>query len=51
MRDAAIRLLAELFIDAYRAARQVVGAAAALLDAGVQDMRRLYVAARSRCQA
>ncbi|MBN8740709.1 MAG: hypothetical protein J0H86_14485 [Xanthomonadaceae bacterium] len=49
MKDAAIRLLAELFIAAYCAARAAVGAAAALLDAGVQDMRRLYVAARSRC--
>ena len=51
MIDPAVKLLAELFVDAFDAARRVVGAAAALLDAGVQDLRRLYVAARARCCA
>lgn len=51
MIEGAIKLLAELFIDAYAIARAAVGAAAALLDDGVQEMRRLYVAARTRCCA
>ena len=51
MIDGAIKLLAELFIDAYCSVRAAVDAAAALLDEGVQEMRRLYVAARARCCA
>lgn len=51
MIDRAIKLLAELFTEAFERARAAVGAAAALLDAGVQDLRRLYVTARARCCA
>jgi hypothetical protein len=49
--DPALKLLAELFVDAFKRARAAFGAAAALLDESVQDLRRLYVAARTRCCA
>lgn len=48
----AVRMLAQFFIDAYQAAlAQLKSAAAALLDAGVQEMRRLYIAVRNRAEA
>ena len=49
--DEDVLMLAGWFKAAYIEACAKVGAVAALLDGGVQEMRRLYIAARTRASA
>jgi hypothetical protein len=49
--DEVVLMLAGMFKSAYLEACARVGRIAELIETGVQDMRRLYVAARTRCCA